>query len=54
MENGAIKRVDQKGLMNAFIGSSILCVQYYQFDEAYFNEVLRTYIAGIVNKYTEV
>ena len=54
MENGAIKRVDQKGLMNAFIGSSILCVQYYQFDEAYFNEVLRTYIAGIVNKYIEV
>ena len=54
MENGAIRRVDQKGLMNAFIGSSILCVQYYQFDEAYFNEVLRTYIAGIVNKYIEV
>ena len=53
-QNNAIKRVDQKGLMNAFIGSSILCAQYYQFDEAYFNEILRTYIAGIVNKYIEV
>ena len=53
-QNNTVKRVDQKGLMNAFIGSSILCTQYYQFDEAYFNEVLRTYIAGIVNKYIEV
>ena len=53
-QNDAIKQVDQKGLMNAFIGSSILCAQYYQFDEAYFNEVLRTYITGIVNRYIEV
>lgn len=53
-QNGAIKRVDKKGLMSAFIGSSILCTQYYQFDEAYFNEVVRTYIAGIVNRYIEM
>ena len=53
-QNNAIKRVDKKGLMNAFIGSSILCAQYYQFDEAYFNEVLRIYIAGIVNRYIEM
>ena len=53
-QNNTVKRVDQKGLMNAFIGSSILCTQYYQFDEAYFNEILRTFISGLVNKYIEV
>ena len=54
LKNGAIKRVDKKGLMNAFVGSSILCARYYQFDGAYFNEILRTYIAAMVNKYIEV
>ena len=54
LKNGAIKRIDKKGLMNAFVGSSILCARYYQFDEAYFNEILRTYIAAMVNKYIEV
>ena len=54
LKNGAIKRVDKKGLMNAFVGSSILCARYSQFDEAYFNEILRTYIAAMVNKYIEV
>ena len=53
-QNAAIKRVDKKGLMSAFIGSSVLCSQYYQFDTAYFNDVLRIYISAIVNKYIEV
>ena len=53
-QNGVIKWADQKGLMSAFIGSSVLCSQCYQFDTAYFNDVLRIYIAAIVNKYIEV
>ena len=53
-QHSAITRVDQKGLMSAFIGSTVLCSQCYQFDEAYFNDVLRTYIAGVVHKYIEV
>ena len=53
-QHSAITRVDQKGLMSAFIGSAVLCSQCYQFDEAYFNDVLRTYIAGVVYKYIEV
>ena len=53
-QHNAITRVDQKGLMSAFIGSAVLCSQCYQFDEAYFNDVLRTYIAGVVHKYIEV
>jgi len=53
-QNGAIKRVDKKGVMSAFIGSAVLCSQYYQFDKTYFNEVLRTFISGLVNKYIEV
>ena len=53
-QHSAITRVDQKGLMSAFIGSAVLCSQCYQFDEAYFNDVLRTYIAGVVHKYIEV
>ena len=53
-QHNAITRVDQKGLMSAFIGSAVLCSQCYQFDEAYFNDVLQTFISGIVNKYIEV
>ena len=53
-QHSAITWVDQKGLMSAFIGSAVLCSQCYQFDEAYFNDVLRTYIAGVVHKYIEV
>ena len=53
-QHNAITRIDQKGLMSAFIGSAVLCSQCYQFDEAYFNDVLRTYIAGVVHKYIEV
>ena len=53
-QHGAITRVDQKGLMSAFIGSAVLCYQYYQFDEAYFTEVLRIFISATVNKYIEV
>lgn len=53
-KHNAVKRVDQKGLMSAFVGSSVLCSQYCQFDTSYFNEVLRTFISAIVNKYIEI
>ena len=53
-QHSAITRVDQKGLMSAFIGSAVLCSQYYQFDTAYFKEILRICISGIVNTYIEV
>ena len=53
-QHGAVTRVDRQGLMSAFIGSSVLCSQYYQFDTAYFKEILRICISGIVNTYIEV
>ena len=53
-QHGAITQVDQKGLMSAFIGSAVLCSQCYQFDAAYFNDVLRIFISATVNKYIEV
>ena len=53
-EHGAVKQVDAKGLMSAFIGSAVLCSQYCQFDKTYFKEMLRTFISGIVNTYIEV
>ena len=53
-QHGAITRVDQKGLMSAFIGSAVLCSQYYQFDKSYFNEMLLIFISGIVNNNIEV
>ena len=52
--HNAVKKVDKKGLMTASIASSVLCFQYYQFDTAYFNDVLRTFISAIVNKYIDV
>ena len=53
-QNGSIKkRADKKGLLNAFSGSFLLCSHYYQFDKEYFNEMLLTFISGIVNKYIE-
>ena len=52
-QNGVIKRANKKGLLNAFTGSFLLCSHYYQFDTAYFKEVLRTFISAIVNKYIE-
>lgn len=53
-QNGVIKRADKKGLLNALTGSFLLCSHYYQFDTAYFNDVLRTFISAIVDKYIEV
>ena len=53
-QHDAIKRVNSKGLMCAFIGSAVLCSQYYQFDKSYFNEMLLIFISGIVNNNIEV
>lgn len=53
-ENDAIKDVDVQGLANAFIGSFLLCSEYYYFDEKYFEEVLQTYILSIATKYIEL
>ncbi|ERJ93205.1 hypothetical protein HMPREF9193_01205 [Treponema lecithinolyticum ATCC 700332] len=47
------KRTDKKGLLNAFSGIFLLCSHYYQFNKDYFNEILLTFISGIVNKYIE-
>ena len=49
-QNDSIKRIDKKDLLNAFTGSFLLCSHYYQFDKEYFNELLLTFISGIVNK----
>lgn len=50
----AVRRVDAQGLAHAFTGSFVLCAEREHFDEAYFDEVLKIYISGIVTKYVEV
>ena len=53
-ENKAIKSADEKGLSNAFIGSFLFCLEHHLFDEKYFEDVLETYISGIVKKYIKL
>ena len=53
-ENKAIKSADEKGLSNAFIGSFLFCSEHHLFDEKYFEDVLETYISGIVKKYIKL
>lgn len=53
-ENKAIKSADEKGLSNAFIGSFLFCLEHHLFDEKYFEDVLKTYISGIVKKYIKL
>lgn len=53
-ENSAIKSADEVGLANAFIGSFLLCSEYYHFDEIYFEEVLETFIISVVTRYIDL
>jgi transcriptional regulator, tetR family len=53
-ENSAVKTADEYGLANAFIGSFLLCTDYYLFDEKYFEDILKTYISAIATKYIKV
>lgn len=53
-QNNAVKSVDEHGLLNAFVGTFILCSNYYHFTEASFEEVLQIYIEGVVNRYVEI
>lgn len=53
-ENAVVRRADRQGLANAFIGSFVLCSNWYHFSEDYFNDILRIYIFQIVNKYIEI
>ena len=50
-ENGAVKEVDERGLINAFTGSFILFSNYYKFENEYFNDILRVFIDGMVERY---
>lgn len=53
-KNNAVRSVDEQGLINAFIGTFILCSNYYHFNEESFGEVLKIYIGGIVSRYVEI
>lgn len=53
-DNSVVKTADECGLANAFIGSFLLCTDYYLFDEKYFEDILKTYISGIATKYIKV
>lgn len=50
-EHCVIRQADRRGLTNAFIGSFVLCSNWYQFPADYFNEVLRIYIMQTVKRY---
>ncbi len=49
-----IREADENGLLNAFLGAFIICLNSNQFDKEYFNEMLRLYINSIVNTYLTV
>jgi hypothetical protein len=44
----------KQGLSNAFVGSFVLCSNYFHFNEDAFEEVLNIYIQSIVFKYIEI
>ena len=53
-KNNAVKSVDKQGLSNAFVGSFVLCSNYFHFNKDTFEEVLNIYIQSIVFKYIEI
>lgn len=53
-KNNVVKSVDKQGLSNAFVGSFVLCSNYFQFNKDTFEEVLNIYIQSIVFKYIEI
>lgn len=53
-EKGAVKSIDERGLLNSFIGSFVLLSNYGKFEKEYFNEALRTFITAMVERYIEV
>ena len=53
-KNNVVKSVDKQGLSNAFVGSFVLCSNYFHFNKDTFEEVLNIYIQGIVFKYIEI
>lgn len=52
--NNIIEEVDEKGLSAAFIGSFILCSNFYHFEKNYFADVLKIYIYDVVNQYIKI
>ena len=53
-EKGAVKSIDERGLLNTFIGSFVLLSNYSKFEKEYFNEALRTFIMAMIERYIEV
>ena len=53
-KNNVVKSVDKQGLSNAFVGSFVLCSNYFHFNKDTFEEVLNIYIQSIVFKYIEI
>lgn len=53
-KNSVVKSVDKQGLSNAFVGSFVICSNYFHFNKDTFEEVLNIYIQSIVFKYIEI
>lgn len=53
-KNNVVKSVDKQGLSNAFVGSFVICSNYFHFNKDTFEEVLNIYIQSIVFKYIEI
>ena len=53
-KNNVVKSVDKQGLLNAFVGSFVICSNYFHFNKDTFEEVLNIYIQSIVFKYIEI
>ena len=53
-KNNVVKSIDKQGLSNAFVGSFVICSNYFHFNKDTFEEVLNIYIQSIVFKYIEI
>ena len=53
-KNSVVKSIDKQGLSNAFVGSFVICSNYFHFNKDTFEEVLNIYIQSIIFKYIEI
>lgn len=53
LDHQLVKRVDQQGLINAILGSFVLCMSSEMFDKERFDELLYTYIFAVVSRYID-
>lgn len=52
-EHGAVREVDEQGLVNTFTGSFLLFANAIQFDQAYFERILKNFILNLLHEFIQ-